>query len=51
MNWLVKQIRKEEWSPYVAGVLLGIVGILTVVLAHSCPGSLGGFRKSGCLYR
>ncbi len=40
MNWLIKQIRKEEWSPYVAGALLGIVGILTVVLAHQLLGCL-----------
>ena len=43
MNWITKQIRKEEWSPYAAGVLLGIVGILTVVLAHTLLGASGGF--------
>jgi uncharacterized protein len=45
MNWIVKQFRKEEWSPYVAGVLLGIVGILTVVLAHALLGASGGFEN------
>ena len=45
MNWLIKQIRKEEWSPYVAGALLGIVGILTVVLAHQLLGASGGFEN------
>ena len=45
MNWLVMHIRKEEWSPYVAGVLLGIVGILTVVLAHALLGASGGFEN------
>jgi uncharacterized protein len=45
MNWLVKQIRKEEWSPYAAGVLLGIVGILTVVLAQQLLGASGGFEN------
>ena len=44
MNWLMTQIRKEEWSPYVAGALLGIVGILTVVLAHQLLGASGGFE-------
>lgn len=45
MTWLVKQIRKEEWSPYAAGVLLGVVGILTVVLAHALLGASGGFEN------
>jgi len=45
MNWLSKQIRKEEWSPYVAGILLGIVGILTVILAHALLGASGGFEN------
>lgn len=45
MNWLRKQISKELWSPYAAGVLLGIVGILTVVLAHSLLGASGGFEN------
>jgi uncharacterized membrane protein YedE/YeeE len=45
MNWLMTQIRKEEWSPYVAGALLGIVGILTVVVAHQLLGASGGFEN------
>ena len=45
MNWLVTQIRKEEWSPYVAGILLGIVGILTIVLANALLGASGGFEN------
>jgi uncharacterized membrane protein YedE/YeeE len=45
MNWLKKQISKELWSPYVAGILLGIVGILTVVLAHALLGASGGFEN------
>jgi uncharacterized protein len=45
MNWLKQQIGKELWSPYVAGVLLGIVGILTVVLAHALLGASGGFEN------
>jgi uncharacterized protein len=51
MNWLSKQLRKELWSPYAAGVLLGIVGILTVVLtdkvlkAPSLLGASGGFEN------
>ena len=45
MNWLMKQIRKEEWSPYAAGALLGIVGLLTVVLANALLGASGGFEN------
>jgi len=45
MNWIVKQIKKDEWSPYAAGALLGIVGILTVVLANSLLGASGGFEN------
>jgi uncharacterized protein len=45
MIWLKKQISKELWSPYAAGVLLGIVGILTVVLANKLLGASGGFEN------
>jgi uncharacterized protein len=51
MNWLKKQISKELWSPYAAGILLGIVGILTVVLtdkilhAPKLLGASGGFEN------
>src|SRR5512142_3389768 len=45
MNWLKKQLSKELWSPYAAGALLGIVGLLTVVLAHALLGASGGFEN------
>ncbi len=45
MNWIVKQIRKEEWSPYVAGILLGIVGILAVWLTNKTLGASGAFEN------
>ena len=45
MKWLTNYIRKEEWSPYVAGILLGIVGLLTVVLANSLLGASGAFES------
>lgn len=45
MNWMVKQIRKEEWSPYVAGILLGIVGILAVWLTNKTLGASGAFEN------
>ena len=45
MKWLTDYICKEEWSPYVAGILLGIVGILTVVLSSKLLGASGGFEN------
>ncbi len=45
MNWIVKQLKKEEWSPYAAGVLLGIVGVLAVWLSHSLLGASGAFEN------
>ena len=45
MSWLTKQIQKQEWSPYVAGILLGLVGILTVVFSHKLLGASGGFEN------
>lgn len=45
MNWIAKQLRKEEWSPYAAGVLLGIVGVLAVWLSDSLLGASGAFEN------
>ena len=45
MNWLKTQLSKELWSPYVAGALLGIVGILTVVFGHALLGASGGYEN------
>ena len=45
MNAIIKYIRKDEWSPYVAGILLGIVGIATVWAANTTLGASGGFEN------
>ncbi|OGO18383.1 MAG: hypothetical protein A2Z14_15560 [Chloroflexi bacterium RBG_16_48_8] len=45
MDWLKKQFSKELWSPYVAGALLGVVGVLAVVLSNSLLGASGGFEN------
>ena len=45
MTWLRNQFRKELWSPYVAGILLGITGILAVWLADSLLGASGAFEN------
>ena len=45
MKWLIEQFRKEEWSPYVAGALLGVVGILAVAVSDNLLGASGGFQN------
>ncbi len=45
MSWIIQQIRKEEWSPYAAGALLGVVGILAVLLSDSTLGASGAFEN------
>ncbi|PWB49846.1 MAG: YeeE/YedE family protein [Anaerolineales bacterium] len=38
-------ISQELWSPYLAGILLGIVGLLTVLLANALLGASGAFES------
>ncbi len=45
MSHIVNYIRKDEWSPYIAGTLLGIVGILAVWLSNSTLGASGAFEN------
>ena len=45
MNWIKTQLQKELWSPYVAGVLLGIVGVLAVWASDSLLGASGAFEN------
>ena len=45
MKAIWNYIRKDEWSPYIAGILLGIVGILTVVFGKTLLGASGGFEN------
>jgi hypothetical protein len=45
MKIVLDYIRKEEWSPYVAGLLLGIVGVLAVLLSNSLLGASGAFEN------
>jgi uncharacterized protein len=37
-------IRREEWSPYVAGIMLGVVGVLGVWLSDNLLGASGAFE-------
>ncbi len=41
--WAVSRLRQEFWSPYAAGVLLGLVGIGMVVLSQHLLSASGGF--------
>ena len=45
MRWLKMQFQKELWSPYVAGVLLGVTGVLAVWLSDSLLGASGAFEN------
>ena len=38
-------IGQETWSPYVAGILLGIIGLLAVLLANALLGASGAFES------
>ncbi len=45
MNWIITNFRKESWSPYVAGALLGLLGIMTVLLSNTLVGASGAFES------
>lgn len=45
MNSVITYLRKEEWSPYIAGGLLGVVGVLAVALSNSLLGASGAFEN------
>lgn len=45
MKFIVDYIRKEEWSPYVAGALLGLVGIAAVWASNNLLGASGAFEN------
>lgn len=43
MRWLLRQLRKDLWSPEVAGIGLGLVFIFSLWLSHRAPGASGTF--------
>jgi hypothetical protein len=45
MKFILNYLRKETWSPYVAGILLGVVGVLAVLLSNSLLGASGAFEN------
>lgn len=42
---LTNYFKREEWSPYIAGAALGLVGILGVLLTDSLLGASGAFEN------
>ena len=45
MKFILNYLHKEVWSPYVAGVLLGLVGIAAVWISNSLLGGSGAFEN------
>jgi hypothetical protein len=45
MNWVLAQMRKKEWSPYGAGVFLGIIATLSIWIAGQLLGESGSFES------
>jgi hypothetical protein len=45
MKHILNYIRKETWSPYIAGIMLGLIGILSVLLTNSLLGASGVFEN------
>jgi len=45
MKWIMHYFHKELWSPFVAGALLGVVGVLAVLLSNSLLGASGAFEN------
>ena len=45
MNRIRAFMSQETWSPYIAGILLGLVGLFTVLLANTLLGASGAFES------
>jgi hypothetical protein len=45
MKFILNYLHKEVWSPYVAGILLGLVGIAAVWISNSLLGASGAFEN------
>jgi len=42
---LIRELRKSEWSPYVAGALLGLLATLSLLLTDRLLGASGAFEN------
>jgi uncharacterized membrane protein YedE/YeeE len=45
MKRIIDYIRKEEWSPYIAGILLGVTGVISIWLSDNLLGASGAFEN------
>jgi len=45
VNKFVAYLKKDEWSPYIAGILLGLVAVLSMWLAQQSLGASGAFES------
>ena len=45
MKRIINYIRRDEWSPYIAGILLGVVGVLAVWISNNLLGASGAFEN------
>ena len=46
---MIALLKQKEWSPYLAGALLGVVYIVSIALAGIVPGASGAFENVGGL--
>jgi len=46
---MLSLLKQKEWSPYLAGTLLGIVYIVSIAVAGIIPGASGAFENIGGL--
>lgn len=42
---MIALLKQKEWSPYLAGALLGVVYILSIAVAGIVPGASGAFEN------
>jgi len=45
MDWIIQQMKKEKWSPYAAGVFLGLINVLALILISKPLGASAAFAK------
>ena len=46
---MIELLKKKEWSPYLAGTLLGLVYVISIAVAGIIPGASGAFENLGGL--
>ncbi len=44
---MIGLLKKKEWSPYLAGTLLGLVYVASIAIAGIIPGASGAFENTG----